>query len=304
MGILLEKKYSLRAIARSMGRSPNTISYEIKENSVKNTYKPKEAHAKARLRKRMRKLQWSKIEESTELKKFVISKLKKHWNPDEIAGYMKKNPGVYPERVSKTAIYEWLRTSRGERYCKLLYSKRKRVKKRKSKSKRVMIQNRVSIHTRSAGINNRTRFGHWEGDTVVSKRGSSKVAVSTMIERKSRLFCARKVGSLKPSVCARAQRKMLSGKKALSMTYDNGIENKHHEKLGIPTFFCDPYSSWQRGGDENGNKMLRRYFPKGTDFSLVSQKQIDKAVLLINKKPRKVLGYRSSLEVASEAGII
>lgn len=304
IGILLEKKYSIRTIAKTMNRSPNTISYEIRENSVKNKYKPKEAHAKARLRKRMRKLQWSKIEESPPLKRFIVSKLKEHWNPDEIAGYAKKNPKLCPSYVSKTAIYEWLRTSRGERYCKLLYSKRKRVKVRKPKPKRDMIPNRVSIHKRSAGIENRTRFGHWEGDTVVSKRGSSKVAISTMIERKSRLFCAMRVESLKPSVCAQAQKKMLFGKKALSITYDNGIENKHHEKLGIPTFFCDPYSSYQRGGDENGNKMLRRYYPKGTDFSKVTQRQIDKAVLLINKKPRKILGYVSAIDVATKAGII
>jgi IS30 family transposase len=97
---------------------------------------------------------------------------------------------------------------------------------------------------------------------------------------------------------------MLKDKKKRSMTYDNGIENRDHTELGIPTFFCDPYSSWQKGGNENGNKLLRRFFPKGTDFNLVTQKQLDAKVLLINEKPRRSLGYRSALEVAMKRGII
>ncbi len=88
------------------------------------------------------------------------------------------------------------------------------------------------------------------------------------------------------------------------MTYDNGIENRDHTKLGVPTFFCDSYSSWQKGGNENGNKLLRRFFPKGTDFNAVTQKEVDAKVLLINEKPRRSLGYRSAVEVATKRGII
>ena len=101
-----------------------------------------------------------------------------------------------------------------------------------------------------------------------------------------------------------ADRTMFEGKKVLSVTRDNGIENRAHEELGIPSFFCDPYSSWQKGGIENANKMLRRYFPKGTDFTLVSQESVNHAVQLINEKPRRVLGYRSSLEAAARLRII
>ena len=90
-----------------------------------------------------------------------------------------------------------------------------------------------------------------------------------------------------------ADRTMFEDMKTLSVSRDNGIENREHEALGIPSFFCDPYSSWQKGGIENANKMLRRYFPKGTDFSEVSQGEVDRAVRLINEKPRRILGYRS-----------
>lgn len=114
IGILLGKGYSLRGIARVLERSPNTLSYEVRENSVNGVYEPLKAHAKARLRKRMRRLEFAKIEESPTLKRFVIEKLAADWNPDEIAGFLKRHRSEYPWYVSKTAIYEWLRTPRGE----------------------------------------------------------------------------------------------------------------------------------------------------------------------------------------------
>jgi len=131
IGILLTKHYSQRSIACVLGRSPNTISYEVSRNSTKGRYEPIKAQAKARLRKRMRRLEFSKIEQFPTLKCFVVEKLRYHWNPDEIAGYLKRHRDKYPWYVSKTAIYEWLRTARGERYCVHLYTKRQRVRRRK-----------------------------------------------------------------------------------------------------------------------------------------------------------------------------
>lgn len=300
LAILLAKKYSFRSIARSLGRSPNTVSYEVKHNSTRGNYQPRKAQEKARLRKRMRKLEWSKIEQCPSLKRLIIAKLKLHWNPDEIAGWLKRTKQPY---VSKTAIYEWLRTSRGERHCQYLYSKRRRVKRRKKKAKRVMIPNRVGIERRFKGATNRTRYGHCEADTMMSKRGTPG-GLKTSVERKSRLAVAGKVITMKPVEHGQILSQLFAPLKVKSSTFDNGPENKDHEQLGFPTFFCDPYSSWQKGAIENINKMLRRYFPKGTDFNGVSQKEIDQALYLINNKPRKILGYRSALEVAREAGII
>ena len=299
--ILLGKKYSFRSIATVLGRSPNTVSYEVKENGGKEGYNAKNAHIYAQQRKKNTRSQWKKIEQDKELKAFIIEKLEVHWNPDEIAGYMKRKKLRF--FASKTAIYEWLRSSCGQRYCIHLYSKRYRAKKRKPKTEREMIPNRVSIEKRPLGAENRSRYGHCEADTIVSKRGS-KGGVSVVQERKSRLYQARKVSTMSSKEHWKAQKEMAEEVHARSMTEDNGIENREHEKLGIPSFFCDPYSSWQKGGIENGNKMFRRYFCKGTDFAGVSQEQIDKAVFLINSKPRRILGFVSSLEIALGAGII
>jgi|CXWL01.1.fsa_nt_gi IS30 family transposase len=301
IGILLEKGYKQRPIARALGRSPNTISYEIRKNSVCGQYDPRKADAKARVRKHYRKLEWSKIEASPILKRFVVRKLKRGWNPDEIAGYLKRTKEE--KYVSKTAIYTWLRTARGERYCELLYSKRKRVKKQKPKTKRVLIPNRIGIALRSIGADNRSRGGHWERDTVVGRKGTLG-GLATAQERKTRLIAVCKVSSMRSQEHLEADQRMFADKKTLSITRDNGIENRAHEELGIPSFFCDPYSSWQKGGIENANKMIRGFFPKGTDFSLVSQEEVDHAVLLINEKPRRILGYRSSLEDALRLSII
>lgn len=301
IGILSDRGYSRRAIARALERSPNTVSYEIRKNSTLGVYDPRKADAKARVRKHYRKLEWSKIEASPTLKRLVVRKLKRGWNPDEIAGYLKRIKAK--SYVSKTAIYIWLRTSRGERYCELLYSKRKRVKKQRPKAKKVLIPNRVGIAERSAGADNRTRGGHWERDTVVGCKGTSG-GLATAQERKTRLVVAQRVESMRPIEHLKADQTMFEGMKTLSVSRDNGIENRAHEELGIPSFFCDPYSSWQKGGIENANKMLRRYFPKGTDFHDVSQAEVDHAVQLINEKPRRVLGYRSSLAEAMRLGII
>lgn len=300
IGILLEKGYSHRSIAKSLSRGHNTVSYEVHENGVAGGYDPKKADAKARVRKRMRRLEWSKIEQFPLVKKFVVEKLKEHWNPDEIAGFLKRTKDI--RYVSKTAIYEWLRTSRGERYCAWLYSKRKRVKRRVKKTERTLIPHRVGIERRMKGATNRTHYGHWERDTVVSKKGCSG-GVATHQERKSRLYVGIKVLSMRPAEHATSIQSIADAHLMLSVTMDNGIENRDHEKLGVPTFFCDPYSSWQKGGDENGNKMFRYFFPKGTDFTPVTQKEIDAACDIINNKPRKILGYRSAKEVATKAGL-
>ena len=302
IAILLDKDYSFREIAYVLNRSPNTVSYEVKSNSTNGEYDPIKANAKARLRKRMSKLQWMKIEENKELKRYIIVGLENHWNPDEISGRMRKEK--QPFYASKTAIYEWLRSNRGQYYCQYLYSKRYRRKPREpNKTTRVMIPERVSIDKRFLGAGNRTRYGHWEKDTVVSRKGDrSSLAVAQ--ERKSRLIVAQKTETMSPVEHLKTTKIMLSGLTVKSISFDNGIENKNHQELGLPTFFCDPYSSWQKGGVENGNKMIRRYLPKRTALSEVSQNQIDHIVSIINNKPRKILGYRTALEVARQGGVL
>lgn len=301
IGILWSKGYSLRSIAQSLGRSPNTISYELKRNRTKGFYEPQKAQAKARLRKRMRRFQWMKIEENIELRTYVIAGLEQSWNPDEIAGRMKDEKR--PFRVSKNSIYRWLYSVRGQRYCPLLYSKRYRRKPRKGSRQRVLIPDRIDISRRFKGADTRNRYGHWEKDAMVSRQGlTSSLAVAH--ERRSRLVLAGKVKNLSPAEHEVATRRLLFGVKALSITRDNGIENSRHGETGIPSFFCRPYASWQKGGIENANKLIRRFFPKGTNFREVTQQEVDEAVSLINNKPRKILKYKTALEVANAAGIL
>lgn len=293
--ILRDKGYSMRVIGKSLGRSPNTISYEIKVNSVNGIYDPHKAHQKAMVRKKYRKFQYTKIEKYPAIKAFIIEKLHEHWNPDEIAGWLKANqPELY---VSKSSIYNWLHTGRGDRYCDLLYSERHYRKKHKNKTKRVLIPNRVGIEARPIEVTDRSTFGHHEADTIVSGRGSTG-AILVLIERQSRQVQLWKLPNLKPSGVT-VRLKTVSHLK--SITFDNGIENIYHEAIGVPTYFCDPYSSWQKGTVENVNKMIRRYIPKGTNVSLLTQAYLDWIADRINKKPRKILGYRSAHEVARDA---
>ena len=302
ISILLKKDYSLREIGQALGRSPNTIAYEVKRNSVNGEYDPVKANAKARLRKRMSKFQWKKIEENKGLKKHIIIGLEKHWNPDEISGRMKKEK--QPFYASKTDVYEWLRSNRGQYYCRYLYSRRCKAKKReKNKTARTMIPERVSIDKRFLGADNRTRYGHWEKDAIVSRKGDNG-SLAVAQERKSRLIAARKTKTMSPVEHLEVTRIMFSDLMVKSVSFDNGIENKNHRKLSWPTFFCDSYASWQKGGVENGNKMIRRYLPKRTALSKISQDRIDRIVSIINNKPRKILGYRTALEVARQSGVL
>lgn len=296
IGILVEKGYSMRSIGRAMGRSPNTISAELRRNRQKRSgaYDAKKANHKAYVRKHYSRFQWKKINENRELKEFIIKKLKEHWNPCEIAGYMKRNNMEW--YISKNSIYRWLYSTQGSPYCQYLYSKRYTRKKRVKKTQRVMIPNRVGIAERPLGATNRSRYGHFECDTIVSgKRGSG--AVSVLIDRKSRYVVLNKLDTLKPSEHADVLKQSLKTLAASSVTFDNGIENKQHELLCIPTFFCDSYSSWQKGSVENVNKMIRRYLPKGTNLSLIPQATLDAIASTINKKPRALLGFRSAYDI-------
>ena len=299
--ILIDKGYSYRAIAKVIGRSPNTVSYEIGVNGGKNRYNAQLANQYARTRKKDTRREWSKIEYNEELRNYIIAKLQSHWNPDEIAGNMRKdNLSFY---ASKTAIYEWLRSVYGQRYCQYLYTQRLIKKKRIKKAQRTMIPHRTSINKRYLGADNRTRYGHWEQDTIISRKGCSG-GLLVGIERKSRLITASLVKSMSTYEHMEVIKKQKREYKTLSFTFDNGIENKGHRLLEVPTFFCDPYNPGQKGSVENANKMIRRYFPKGTNFREIKQSEVNKIIEIINKKPRKILGYHSALEVASAGGVI
>jgi transposase, IS30 family len=299
--ILLCKGYSLRAIARVLERSPNTISYEIKTHTGKDGYNPVHAHIYAGVTRKNTRREWSKIQSQDELRTYIIQGLQQHQNPDEISGRMRMEQ--QPFYISKTAIYAWLHSAYGQRYCRLLYSGRYNKKKQGKKTERVMIPQRTDIQERPVYITNRSIPGHWERDTIVSRKGCSG-GISVGVERVTRLISAQIVTSM--STGEHMQQIEAQKKKYLtsSITFDNGIENRGHQSLGLDTYFCRPYHSWEKGSVENANKMLRRYFPKGTNFREISQRKLDEVVTLINNKPRKILQYKTALEAAKESGII
>jgi transposase, IS30 family len=303
--ILLDKQYPQGYIAKAMNRSPGTISDELRRNKkIKGIYCPYYAQRRAYKRKWLSKSGWKKIDQDNELRKYVTNKLKEYWNPDEISGRMKEEKCLF--YVSKTAIYEWLYSPRGQYWCRYLYSKQHRPKKQKKKTEREMIPNRNGIENRPSGINNRSRYGHCESDYVVSgKRGSGALSVTN--ERKSKVVKIYKANTMKPQEHMDILKKTKEEIKIKTITFDNGIENKYHEQLhrfNIKTFFCDPYSSWQKGGVENVNKMIRRFIPKGTNISKISSEYVKLVESILNNKPRRSLKYKTPLEVARKAGLL
>jgi transposase, IS30 family len=219
IAILRKRKCSLREIARALGRSPNTISYELKHNSVDGIYDPLKAKQKSRVARRSRRYQQYKIERDVALREYVVAGLEAGWNPDEISGAMKQSN--QPFYAGKTVIYDWLYSSYGQPYCQYLPSAQYKPRKRVAKATdRVMIPDRISVEVRPLGATNRTRYGHWEGDTVVSgKRTGSKVALAVAQERKTRFIGALLMPNLKPESFAAATNALLAGKKVSTSTF-------------------------------------------------------------------------------------
>jgi IS30 family transposase len=309
--ILKDKGYSIRKIAVALGRSPNTISREIKVNGVAGEYIAVKAKAKSRVSRRSRRYQWQKIEQDNRLRLFIIEKLAPphRWSPNEISGHLRACPeiGFY---VSTKQIYAWLYSSRGQPYCQYLYAERCHPRKqRQNKTVRTMIPARTGIEERPLAALDRFEPGHAEYDSVVSsKRSRSTAALAVLQERSTRLVRAKLVPNLKPEPYAMTIATLANNLHLRTLTTDNGIENKQHKlvtrKTGTPVFFTDPYSSWQKGGVENANKMLRRYFPKGTNFSTITQREVDAVLWTINNKPRQSLGFKSAIQCAREKGLL
>ncbi len=300
-----------KEIARILKVDASTISLEIKRNrrkyrkkkNIKNKnarYEAGVANHKAYLRRKYAKYQGKNINENNDLRNYIIQKLKLHWSPDEISGRMKRDHE--PFYASKTAIYQWLRTAHGQRWCPYLYSRQYYARRRIGKAqKKQMIPYRIGIEARPLGATNRTRYGHYEGDTMVSgKKTGSKAALAVIYERKARYIDARKLPSLAPKRFAASVNDMIAGTDAKSISLDNGIENREHEMITVSAYFCDPYASWQKGGVEHANKMIRRFIPKGVDLALYSDDDVRYIINILNGKPRKSLGYAMPREIMVE----
>lgn len=300
LSILLNRGYSYREIAISLKKDHSSISREIRNNSVKGQYDPDKAQIKADKKRSGSKYQGMKIKENPELENYVTDKITRYWSPEEIAGRI-ENVDTEIKYVSAPSIYKYLYSRHGQYLHAYLYSgrwcKRKRYKIKGPKKPK--IPNRVSIEARPAVVSQRTRFGDFEGDTLGRIRTDSEVLVGS-VERMSRNILLGKEPGLKYAMDG--FKKQLSPYQNVieSLTLDNGTENARHEELGITTFFCHPYSSWEKGTMENSFNRLRRFIPKGASLRDYSNEDIRRFAELMNNTPRKCLNYRTPKEVFEE----
>jgi len=296
LSILLKKGHIIRDIGRALKKDPSSVSREIRRNSVKGEYDPYKANHKAYARRKYSRYQGMKIRENPELEKYLKEKLKLGWSPEQIAGRWNLETR---DKLHHKTIYKYLYSSYGQSLCQYLYSKRYRKKKRKKKkTPRVLIPNRISIEERPITANLRLQFGHYEGDTVGRPRSASPETLVVARERVLRKLFATKVSSLKWTIDG--FKSILADRLVLSLTLDNGPENIRYQELKIPTYFCHPYSSWEKGSTEQGIRLLRRYIPKGADLKDYPSKEICAILERINNIPLKCLGWRTSNEIFKE----
>ena len=304
MEALLDAGERQRAIAKILKVHESTISREKKRQRINGHYDAETAQHKAGIKRSHSKYQGMKVEGNQPLKAYVIGGLMAKRSPDEIAGRMKRDKA--PFYASKNAIYKWLYSAYGQRYCSHLCTKRYRKRNQKNKTKRTMIPNRKSIVLRPRGATNQTRYGHYEGDTIVAPKCAQNThGIAIVAERKTKLLRAHKMPSLSPHEMTKAMHLFAQEVTMKSVTMDNGIENKYHEDWDVSAFFADAHSPWQKPMIENEIGLLRRwYFKKGTDWSRVTEEALQEAIVFLNNKYRKSLDYQSALEVARAHGMI
>lgn len=283
-------------IAETLDRHRSTIYRELDRNTGQRGYRPRQAQRLADERReacrRPTKLSHPPLE------KYVKDKLAEKWSPEQIAGRICQDlPRQQDCRVCDQTIYNWLTYEAPE-----LREHLRRGYRRSQPETRGQLKDCVRITGRPQIVNAKRRYGDWEGDTIVSPGRRSGIV--TMVERKSQYLRMRRTTSLKSADTMRAAcrgLKDLPDSLRRTMTLDNGKEFAEHQqltdKLGTEVYFADPYASWQRGLNENTNGLLRQFFPKGTDFSLVSHNELARVEQLLNERPRKSLGYKTPNEV-------
>jgi IS30 family transposase len=292
---------SIRAIANLTERAPSTVSREITRNGGLGRYRAAEADEKAWDRSRRPKK--CLLATNGKLRSIVASKLKLQWSPQQIGGWLKtqfpKNSDLH---ISHETIYRTLFVqARGALKKELqqhLRSGRVMRRARTATNKgqtRYQIVDGVSISDRPPGIESRAVSGHWEGDLLCGSRNSQ---LATLVERKSRFTMLVKVRRRDALTVAKAmsrQIRSLPVKLRKSVTFDRGPEFAAHKRFSIAAnvkvYFCDPQSPWQRGTNENTNRLLRQYYPDGTDLSQFSQADLNRIALRLNQRPRKTLQY-------------
>lgn len=327
---LYDQGHSHAEIARSIGVHRSTIGREIKKRS----WQPEHDHANLRpyhrnkldtkeRRDRLYLAGQAQLHADTRkarshqpyrmrhdrLVDWVITHLRRGWTPEEISGRLPlEHPDDARMRVSPETLYAWIYSPKQQHRQLYQYLSRGQKKRRRIKGRRVhteRIKHRVSIHERPTSVETREEFGHWEADSVLGAQGSG--GIHTMVERTSRFFIGVKLDQVAAAPTLQAQLEVcqaLPAHAVKSVTADNGSEFAHHymlaDTIGVPTYFADPYSAYQRGSNEHFNGRLRKYLPKRTSFADLTQEELGEYIHEINNRPRKVLGWLTPAEVFYE----
>jgi IS30 family transposase len=295
-------------IARRLNRHRATIGRELERFKRHPSwpycrqYFPDGADRLARERRRQRRgLRWTW---HRPLLAYVLRKLRSEWSPEQIAGRIRRDfAGDRRMRVSHQSIYQYIRSDRqagGSLWKRLRQSHKLRRKPYGTGPRRCRIPDRVGIEQRPKHVDSRKQIGHWEADTMLARNGR----LATCVERRSRyVVIARLPGGKAVQFNAAAIRcfRRIPPRWRKTITTDNGSEFVEHKKLGsclgFKTFFANPYSSWERGTNENTNGLIRQYLPRQSDLSTLSYQRVARIAAKLNNRPRKCLAYRTPAEV-------
>jgi len=307
----LAQKKSIRSIARENDRSASTIAREIKRNRGKTGYRAFTATQRAKVAASSRRKGKSKIAQQEGLRQYVLGKLNEEWSPSEISERIKiEYAWNMAMQISHEAIYQYIYVlPRGELKQTLIKALRQEHKYRRTQKRgkveenRGKIANMLSIEERPAEVADRTVPGHWEGDLILGKYRRS--ALGTLVERTTRYTILVPLGDQKDALSVRQAYaeafKTVPDELRKTLTYDQGKEMSQHERFtidtGIQVFFAHPGSPWERGTNENTNGLIRQYFPKGTDFTQVTEDEIKEVQRKLNDRPRKALDFYKPDEV-------
>ncbi len=300
----LSRGNSARCIGKLLGRHHSTIAREIERNGGATDYRALDAQERYESFKTRPKER--KLVASSRLHDAVNEGLEQKWSPEQISARLDEEYPDDPEmKVSHETIYQALYLqAKGELRTELKLALRqgraRRVPRSRVALSRGKIRGMVNISERPAEADDRAVPGFWEGDLIIGKGGKSQIA--TLVERTSRVTMLVRIPYDRRAerVAALLAKKMETLPEFLrnSVTWDQGKEMaRHAEFTGLPIYFCDPHSPWQRGTNENTNGLLRQYFPKGTDLSLHTQEELDRVAAELNGRPRKTLGWQKPIEV-------
>jgi IS30 family transposase len=310
----LLNKESLRSIATKLGRSHTSLSRELRKNQtpVRERYTPRLADLRAQEQRKSR----GRIErlKNKTVREYVVNRLKAGWSPEQIAGTILE----IGETISHEAIYQYVYAQvhrRGYGLVKpghedlrpyLARRHKRRAKMGMRKGRRVLRPHGRSIEIRPMVANKRSRIGDWEGDSIESKNHGP--GLNSLVDRKSGLLLLSKLSGKSASDTRAAVAARLRGLPAHTLTLDNGSENlkwpEMEQVITADIYFAHPYCSGERGTNENTNGLVRRFFPKGTDFAQVTEEEIAQVEYALNTRPRKRLGYKTPLAVFNEGGAL